>query len=309
MQTLMPITEALRPGVNPVTFESEGALLQGLLYLPSSYQPGEQGPVVIVTGPWTQVKEQVGKRYAEKLASLGLAALAIDYRFWGQSEGQPRSYESTHEKATDIQHAVTFLQTLSAVDADRIGVVGVCAGAGVVTRAAGQDPRIRSIATSAAWLQHPTTTPAIYGGAEGIRQRIGLAQHARQRYQQTGEMDYVPAYDLTENSGAAMFFPLDYYGNSQRGAIPEWDNQFAVMSWQEWLEMDAISPVDAVKVPVLMVHSDGAALPDNVRQFFARLTGPKNLLWTEGEHTEFYDKEPQVDTAVRAMLNHFQRTL
>jgi hypothetical protein len=46
-----------------------------------------------------------------------------------------------------------------------------------------------------------------------------------------------------------------------------------------------------------MVHSEKAAFPDNVRRFHARLTGPKEILWAAGEHTDFYDKEPQVTLA------------
>jgi hypothetical protein len=40
-----------------------------------------------------------------------------------------------------------------------------------------------------------------------------------------------------------MFFPIDYYANAQRGAVPAWHNQFAVPSWKKWLELDAVAPV------------------------------------------------------------------
>ncbi|GAB3220270.1 alpha/beta hydrolase [Spirosoma arcticum] len=301
---------ALQPGPNRVTFQSEGAELVGNLFLPTNYQAGTRLPTVIVIGPWTQVKEQVGNRYAEQLAARGLAALSFDARFWGESGGEPRYYESTNEKTRDIQSAVTFLRTVGAVDSTRIGVLGVCAGAGAATRAVIADPRIRALATVAAWLQHPQTTLTIYEGAAGVQRRINLANAARQRYDQSRQTDYVAAYDTRPNSGAAMFFPVDYYGRAERGAIPQWTNQFAVMGWREWLEMNSIDGIaERITVPTLMVHSDSAALPANVRRFYNLIpaTTPKNLIWTEGEHTRFYDTDPYVSRSATQVVEHFRQ--
>ena len=58
-----------------------------------------------------------------------------------------------------------------------------------------------------------------------------------------------------------------------------------------------------------MVHSDGSALPDNVRRFFNLLKGSKDLYWMEGEHTQFYDQEPFVSKSAEAVAGHFLRTL
>lgn len=300
-------TQSFIPGSNRVTFASEGETLVGTLFLPESYQLGDKLPVVLVSGPWTQVKEQVGYRYGRQLAELGLAGLAMDYRFYGESGGEPRQFESTRAKAKDIRNAVTFLQTLSAVDPNCIGALGVCAGAGNVLFAAADDDRIRALATVVAWLQQPNTTPEIYGDAPAIQHRIDLAKAAEGNYEQTGEMDYVAAYDPAEGSGAAMFFPIDYYGNPQRGFIPEWKNQFAVAGWTEWLELNAVEKAAGVKVPVQLVHGDGAAFPQNARQFFDALTVEKDLHWTEGEHTQFYDQEPYVSNAARVVADHFKR--
>ena len=299
-----------KAGRNRASFQSEGETIVGTLFLPEGYKPGQQLAAMIVEGPWTQVKEQVGYRYGEQLAQRGLAALALDHRCYGESGGEPRQSESANEKAKDLQNAVSFLQTVEAVDPGRIALLGVCAGAGVTARVATEDARIKSFATVAAWLQHPGTTPLFYGGAEGVAGRVKLSKAAREEFEKTGQVDYVKAYDPAPNSKAAMFFPVDYYGNPSRGAIPTWKNQFAVMGWQEWLELNAIDGVaEKITVPTLMVHSDGSALPDNVRRFFNLLKGSKDLYWTEGEHTQFYDQEPFVSKSVEAVAGHFLRTL
>jgi uncharacterized protein len=267
---------------------------------------------VIVFGPWTQVKEQVGNRYAEQLAAQGFAALSFDARFWGESGGTPRYYESTSEKARDLHNAVSFLTTLPAVNPARIGMLGVCAGAGAVTRAVIADPRIKSMVTVAAWLQHPTTTPAMYGEATGVAQRLALAKTARDRHDKSKETSYVLAYDTNPTANAAMFFSVPYYGDPGRGAIPQWTNQFAVMGWTEWLEMNSIDDIAPhITVPTLMIHSDSAALPANVRRFYGLLPAKtdKKLIWTDGEHTQFYDTNPYVSRSVASASEHFHRTL
>ena len=300
-------TQPFKAGLNRVTFISEGENLVGALFLPATFHQGDRLPVVIVSGPWTQIKEQIGYRYGQQLAQLGLASFAFDYRFYGESGGEPRQLESTRAKVRDLYNAVSFLQTIPVVDGNLIGMLGVCAGAGNVVIATATDSRIKAVATIAAWLQHPNTTPMFYGGTEGVQHRLDLAQSAQRKYEQTGEMEYVSAYDPTEGSGAAMFFPIDYYANPQRGAVAEWTNRFAVPGWQEWLTLDALSPAATINVPVQMVHSDGSALPQNARLFFDGLKAEKDLHWTEGEHTQFYDQEPYVSRSARIVVDHFQR--
>jgi hypothetical protein len=41
---------------------------------------------------------------------------------------------------------------------------------------------------------------------------------------------------------------------------------------------------------------------------YETLGGPKKLTWLTGEHTEFYDKEPQVTAASEAVAAHFAAT-
>jgi fermentation-respiration switch protein FrsA (DUF1100 family) len=74
----------------------------------------------------------------------------------------------------------------------------------------------------------------------------------------------------------------------------------ATMSWYYWLLFDGISAADHVQVPTLLVHSDGSVFPDNARLVHRRLRGKKELLWTDGNQTDFYDQPTQVGFAVEA---------
>ena len=48
------------------------------------------------------------------LAERGLAALAFDHRFFGESGGEPRQFENPAAKIEDIRNAVTALLRTSA---------------------------------------------------------------------------------------------------------------------------------------------------------------------------------------------------
>ena len=100
----------LSPGSNPVTFRSQGHDLAGLLFAPDDFDSSKKYPTVVFTGPFNQVKEQMGSVYAAKLAKLGYLALSFDHRGFGDSEGELRSYEYTPAKLEGISDAISFLR-------------------------------------------------------------------------------------------------------------------------------------------------------------------------------------------------------
>lgn len=291
-----------------VTFDSDGVTLQGDLYIPPGDVPGTRVPGIVVTGSWTTVKEQMAGLYARRLAQLGFVTLAFDFRHWGASAGQPRQFESPERKIRDICNAAAFLLTRREVAPGCVGGLAICASAGYMAHAVAQGAPLRSVALVASWLHDAATVPAIYGGESGVRHRIDAARAAREQFERTGTVASVPAYDPNDPN-AAMFFPLDYYARADRGAVPQWTNRFAVMSWSEWLTFDALAAAPSVSVPTVMVHADDAALPDNARRFFSALPGPRHLFWTVGTQTDFYDRDPQIGLAIDVAVAHFRRTL
>jgi hypothetical protein len=300
----------LKPGINRVTFQSEGETLVGNLYLPANYKAGDKLPTAIVAGSWTTVKEQMAGLYAHKLAEQGYAALAFDFRFYGESGGKPRNFESPSAKIADIKNAVTFLQTVDAVDPNRIVGLGICASAGYMAVATSEDSRIKSFIAVAPWIHDAQIVNTMYGGAAAVKQKIATAKAAETKFEQTGKADYVPAISTTDKQ-AAMYGDFDYYLNPKRGAIPQWGNQFAVMSWADWLTFSAMPQAKKIKVPTLFVHSEKAAIPEGARQFFAAIPGKrKEIVWLpNATQFDFYDREPIVDRAVTLTVNYLKEAL
>lgn len=302
--------------MNKVTFQSEGLNLVGNMYLPADMKADEKYPAIVVSGSWTTVKEQMAGLYAEKLAEKGFITLAFDFRNYGESEGEPRSYESPDLKIEDIRNAVSFLETVPEVDTNRIGAFAVCASTGYTLVAAAQDDRIKSVVVTAAWLHDGEAVKMFYGGEDGVNTKIEAARAAKKNYAENGEIDYIPAISTTDET-AAMFGEYDYYLNPERGAVPEWDaDRFAVMSWEDWLTFDPTNTAKDIKVPTLMIHSDGAVLPDYAKKYYEQLgTDDKSLHWVETElpspfhQFSFYDQEAEVSLAIEKSNEWFSTKL
>ncbi|GAA0936318.1 alpha/beta hydrolase [Nonomuraea longicatena] len=291
--------------MNKITFDGGGVSLTGNLYLPGTDGPA---PGIVVAGTWTSVKELMADRYAQRLAERGYAALSFDFTGFGESEGLPREVESPARKVSDIHHAVTFLAGHAAVDADRIGALGICAAAMYMADNTAHDARVKSLALVAPWLHDAAVCEDAYGGADAVAEKIRIGRAARSRYDETGEVDYVPVVSATDPN-AAMPFGIDFYLNPGRGAIPAWPNRFAVMAWADWLTYDSIVLAPKITRPTLLVHSEDAAIPEGAHRFHAALAGPKDVYWTQGTQFDFYDAEPQVSLAVDTATAHFARTL
>jgi uncharacterized protein len=256
-------------------------------------------PGILITGSWLTVKEQMPEVYALRFAERGYTAFTFDFSGFGQSGGEPRQAELPHRKIADLIAATKFLSTLALIEPDTLTHLAVCATSQYALTALAQGSLAERFVSVAGWYHDPVSVAPFYGGAEGMAARLQVADRAIDRFLTTGAVDMVPAYNAGDPS-AAMFIEMDYYGNAQRGAVPSWKNEMAAMSWYYWLLFDGTSAARQVEVPSLLVHSDGSVFPDNVRLVHSQLRGKKELVWTDGFQTDFYDQPTQVAFAVDA---------
>ncbi|TDD59092.1 alpha/beta hydrolase [Kribbella antibiotica] len=276
-----------------VTFESAGETLVGVLHLPAAPR-ADRLPAVVVAGAWGTVKEQMATGYAREMAARGFAALAFDFRSWGESSGSPRSMEDPLAKAADIAAAAAFLADRDDDDANAIGGLGICAGSAYLATAATQSDLIKSDALIAPALPSRETTRATLGGQPGVDALLAMAHAA------DGEQ-LVPA---VEPPGG------DYYGSPGRGAIPEWDNTFNPKSWLAWLQYDAQASAAHLTKPLAIVHSSAAASPESVPEFVAKVPGPVEELWLDDvTQFDFYDQPAPMKIASDTAAHHLERTL
>jgi uncharacterized protein len=290
-----------------VTFTSGGETLVGTLYIPDGVTARQQAPGVVVTGAWMTIKEQMAGRYARELAERGIVALAFDFRTWGESSGNQRSMEDPAMKIADIQAAARFLDRRAETAPRQIGGLGICASAGYMVTAAQNSRVLRSVALVAPWLHDAAIVEQVYGGPSSVNSLITTAQEAQARFDANGALSLVPAAGPTGSN--AVMAGVPYYTETDRGAIPQWENTFNLASWDDWLTFDA-QKASSLSQPFFMVHSQAAAIPHGAEQFFANIRGHKGQLWLENvNQLDFYDRAEPVRAAADAVADHFKQTL
>ncbi|MBQ7663420.1 MAG: alpha/beta hydrolase, partial [Prevotella sp.] len=130
-----------------VTFETQyGLTLAADLYTPKEAK-GKLAAIA-VSGPFGAVKEQCSGLYAMKMAERGFVALAFDPSYTGESSGEPRRTASPDINTEDFMAAVDFLSKQDNVDADKIGIIGICGWGGIALNAAAADTRIKATVAS-----------------------------------------------------------------------------------------------------------------------------------------------------------------
>ena len=289
-----------------VSFEVDGTQVVADLFVPDT--PGPH-PALVFDGPLTSVKEQATGHYARALADRGFVTLALDHRYFGESGGQPRQYEHPGHKVEDTRAALTFLALRDEVDSERLGAVGVCAGAGYMARAVAEDTRIGAFGTVAGFF-HDVSKQLEWMGQEGYDKAIAAAREARERFEQTGEAEHIPAVAQDGERAMPMNEAYQYYG-TDRGAVANYTNAFARMSREHTLPWDSQSAAEQIRVPMLLIHSEKALMPALARKFFGALASEqKRELWVESEgQIDFYDQPARIEPAADALAEHFRTHL
>ena len=130
-----------------VTFINRyGITLAADLYVPKDADG--KLPAIAVSGPFGAVKEQCSGLYAQTMAERGFLTIAFDPSFTGESGGKPRYMASPDINTEDFQAAVDFLSNHEQVDAERIGIIGICGWGGMALNAAALDTRIKATVAS-----------------------------------------------------------------------------------------------------------------------------------------------------------------
>ena len=130
-----------------VTFTNRyGITLAADMYVPKD--ASDKLPAIAVCGPFGAVKEQAAGLYAQTMAERGFLTVAFDPSYTGESGGEPRYVVSPDINTEDFSAAVDFLATNDRVDAEKIGIIGICGWGGLAINAAAADPRIKATVAS-----------------------------------------------------------------------------------------------------------------------------------------------------------------
>lgn len=273
-----------------VVFEVDSVDVVGVLRVPVGQS---SSAALVFAGPLTSVKEQTTGHYAMAMAARGFVTLTFDHRHFGESEGMPRQYAHPNRKVEDFRGAFGFLERRPEVHPDRIGAVGICAGAGFLAPAVAGDDRVKAWGTVAGFFHDACDQRNALG--DDYDRELQRAAAARESFEDTGEVEVIEAPES--------------FGTEPR-PMPQHVNPLALMSEEHVLTWDAQSAAFDITIPTMLVHSDNALAPDLARRFFASLGGLKEQVWIESrEHLDFYGQPKQVEEAANHLMRHFKAHL
>ena len=82
------------------------------------------------------------------MAERGFLAIAFDPSYTGESSGEPRYMQSPDINVEDFQATVDFLSVQDNVDAEKIGIIGICGWGGMALQTACIDTRVKATIVS-----------------------------------------------------------------------------------------------------------------------------------------------------------------
>lgn len=299
-----------------VTFVNRyGITLAADLYSPKMAEG--KLPAIAVSGPFGAVKEQASGLYAQQLAEHGFLTIAFDPSFTGESGGMPRRVASPDINTEDFSAAVDFLSVMPEVDADRIGILGICGWGGFAINAAANDTRIKAAVASTMYDMCRVTANGYFDSDDNAdaRYKAKEAMNA-QRTEDYRKGSYRRAGGVVDPlPDVAPQFVKDYYayyktprgyhirsGNSNDG----WN----ATSYLPFINFTLLDRAGEIRNAVMVVHGEKAHSRYFGEDAFRKLRGDNKqlLIVADANHCDLYDNLEKIPFAeIAAFFNEYMK--
>ncbi|WP_068923270.1 CocE/NonD family hydrolase [Planobispora rosea] len=215
-------------------------------------------PAVILPSSWG-LNDLEYLAQAKALAGRGYVVVSYTPRGWWSSGGEIDT--AGPQDMTDLSKVIDWTIASTAADPARIGAAGISYGAGLSALGAAFDPRIRAVAMLSGWTD---LTYSLYGDSTRHRQSAGLLKLAA---------------DLLGRAGPELTDKLeDFAANRDVAEVAAWAGVRSPATY-----LDAIN---ANRPAVLIANAWGDSFfpPNQLLDFYGRLTTPKRLELRPGDH-------------------------
>jgi uncharacterized protein len=270
-----------------VVFYSEGLKIAAVLHWPDG-RSGDVPGVVLCQGLGS-TKEINLPPIAEVLNRAGLAALAFDYRGWGQSEGKKWRL-IPEEQVMDIRAGLSFLEGQEGVDPSRLGLLGVSTGGANAVQAAGVDGRAKATVAAVGfgsgerWMRDMRR----FWEFKEIKTRVAADRVKRAR---SGESELVDHLLVLVRDPESLAWQREMVKQ-----FPERIFQLPLETAEYFLEFRPERVVADITPRALMLvaaSNDAIVDPNECQRLYDLAGEPKELLVLEGvEHHAIYRGEP-----------------
>lgn len=285
-----------------VTFINRyGITLAADMYTPKNAE-GEL-PAIAVSGPFGAVKEQCSGLYAQTMAERGYLTIAFDPSFTGESGGQPRYMASPDINTEDFMAAVDFLSVQDNVDAEKIGIIGICGWGGMALNTAALDTRIKATVVSTMYDMTRVNANGYFDSEDSEEARFAKKQavnalrteeYKKGEYSRAGGCLPLPVPE------DAPFYVKDYseyykgrcYHARSLNSNEGWNS----LGCQSFMNQPILTYSNEIRSAVLIMHGDKAhsyyfgkdAYEAMIKD--SKYTENKELLTIPGAvHTDLYD--------------------
>ena len=285
-----------------VTFVNRyGITLAADMYAPEN--AAGRLPAIAVCGPFGAVKEQCSGLYAQTMAERGFLTIAFDPSYTGESGGTPRYMASPDINTEDFQAAVDFLSVQDNVDADKIGIIGICGWGGLALNVAALDTRIRATVVSTMYDMTRVAANGYFDAADSEEARYEtkkVLNAARTEEYRTGEYSRAGGCLPLPVPEDAPFYVKDYSeyykGRAYHARSLNSNDGWNTIGQMSFMNQPILKYSNEIRSAVLVMHGEKAhsfyfgkdAFDAMVRD--SRYTGNKEFLAIPGAvHTDLYD--------------------
>ena len=285
-----------------VTFHNRyGITLAADMYTPKN--ASGKMPAIAVCGPFGAVKEQCSGLYAQTMAEKGYLTIAFDPSFTGESGGEPRYMASPDINTEDFMAAVDFLSVQDNVDADKIGIIGICGWGGMALNTAALDTRIKATVVSTMYDMTRVNANGYFDAEDSEEARFAKKQamnELRTKEYRSGEYSRAGGCMPLPVPEDAPFFVKDYSeyykGRCYHARSLNSNDGWNSIGCQSFMNQPILQYSNEIRSAVLIMHGDKAhsyyfgkdAYENMIRD--SKYTENKEFLSIPGAvHTDLYD--------------------
>ena len=260
-------------------------------------------PAIAVCGPFGAVKEQCSGLYAQTMAERGFLTLAFDPSFTGESGGSPRYMASPDINTEDFQAAVDCLSLREDVDAEKIGIIGICGWGGLALNAAALDTRVKATVASTMYDMSRVNAKGYFDAEDSEAARYGKRKAlSAQRLEDCRNGGYARAggclpLPVPED---APFYVMDYSeyykGRAYHPRSLNSNEGWNITGCMSFLNQPILQYVSEIRSAVLIIHGERAHSCYMGRDAYAHMMegnpNPENkelLIIPGAVHTDLYD--------------------
>jgi uncharacterized protein len=286
-----------------VEFFSAGYRIRALWRTPD--HPAAKIPAVVQGPGWMGLKDAADyTRYHEGFTAAGFGVLCIDYRGFGDSEGDPGLTDPAGQ-VQDLRNAVAYLTTRGDVEPEAIGAYATGGtGGGHVVVLAALEPQIRAVisqfpvADGRDWLRRMRTE------WEWSRFLEAIAADRRERVRHGAGRLVAPREEIMIQTPdrAAVAFKQDVDGR-----VPAKVPLAVADALLDYRPLDYARNLTAPLL-VITVENDTTTPTDHAIAVYEAAQGPKKLIIQR--HTTHYEAYAKyADQVIPEMVSWFRRYL